>query len=618
MENQMKKSTRLPILAISLFSYNTQALETNPIYQQEPMVVTASRYQQLENDVIPSITVIDQKDILDLQANNIVDLLSLQQGIDVARSGGNGTATSIFMRGTNSNHTLVLIDGMRVGSSFTGSFSWEHIPVSQIERIEIVRGTRVSYYGSDAIGGVINIITRNQDATYFRYLGGSFNTHNFDLGFGGSGSKNQYNVSFSSHKTDGFSATNENNLFSFDPDDDGYENQSINFNAVTALTHGSLKINFLESHADTDFDTGNSDSKERVTRISWSGEVLNNWAAEVSFGNNYNELNTKTFSSYFSSQRNTLEAMLNRKINNSHMSFGLSLRNEKATFNNPNAAEVNFSDSRHNAAIFANLRTAINKNIFSFSSRYDANNVYGNNMTADVDWAYNISDKSRFNLSVGSAFHAPNINELFSPNFQGLVTSPITGESVFAFSFEGNPDLKPEESINYEAGFKANLTHKQELSFNLFYYKIDNLIDFQGDTFKPVNVNESTIKGLEMNYNYSLDSLSINVNATVQDANNDETDSPLLRRPDNKLNININKYYTKFTIGTSLRYASENPDFGVNLKGYTLINLRSSYLLNKNWRISAKIENVTNKKYQIINGYNTPELSGYISIEWQQ
>jgi len=611
----MFKELLLPILATFTFSVEIQAEE---IFQQQKTIVTASRYEQAITDVIPSTTIIERADILNSQANSIMDVLSLQQGIDVARSGGKGSQTSIFMRGTNSNHTLVLINGMRVGSSFTGSFAWENLPVSQIERVEIVRGTRVSFYGSDAIGGVINIITRSDENKSLRYTLGSYDTHNFDYGLGHTSDSSSYNLVISSQKTDGFSATNENNLYGFNPDKDGSENQSINFNTSHQINDGQLNFNILKSESDTDFDTGNTDTQELVARLSWKNTFSNGWGSELALGNNYNKIATKAFSSIFDSQRYSFDWLLNKQINNNHFSYGLVYRKEQAEFINPNATEVSFSNDRNNIAVFANWNGVFNKNVIASGFRYDENNVYGSNLTADLDWAFNFSEQARISFSIGSAFHAPSISELYSPNFQGFVISPISGESSFAFAIEGNSDLKPEESINYELGLKTNLADNHHLSFNLFYYKVDNLVDFQGFTFKPVNVNQATINGLEVEYKYSYENLSFNANATIQNANNDESDTPLLRRPDKKFNMSIDKFFNKASIGSSVRYASKNPDFGVALASYTIIDIRAAYKLNSHWKVSAKIENSLDKQYQIINGYNTPDLSGYLTIEWQQ
>ncbi len=606
MEKKMKTNKLLPWSTALLFTLNTHAQESKT--KLDDTVVTASRYEQSQNDIIPSVSVIDREDILNLQANSVLDLLVLQQGIDVARSGGNGTQTSVFMRGTNSNHALVLIDGVRVSSSFTGSFAWENLPASQIERVEIVRGARVSYYGSDAIGGVINIITRKQDNMYVRYTGGSFDSHDFDIGYGNSTDNGHYSIVVGSQKTDGFSATNSNNAFSYNPDDDGYENLSLNLNGSLNISTGKINFNYLETKSDIDFDSffnaGNSDAMQRVIRLAWQGQLFNNWKSELALSHNKNSLATKVFSNAHNSDRNTLDLLLNKQVDNNHFGLGISYRKERSELINKQVSLLNYSDSRNNLALFANWQGVFSNNTLAISGRYDDNSVYGSDTSADASWSYAFSDTTKLNFSIGSAFHAPSLNELFSP--------------VSGFSFEGNPDLKPEESLNYEIGFKTELSDSQDIAFNVFYYKIDNLIDYQGPTFKPVNVNEATIKGLEINYNLSIDNLKININATHQNANNDQTDTPLLRRPDNKINFSVDKFYNRFSVGSSIRYASKNYDFGTELDGYTVIDLRTAYKLNESWRIALKVENTTDNNYQIINGYNTSPAAGYLTIEWNQ
>ncbi len=619
----MKKTTTLSLAIALSLSGASYADET---YQQEKTVVTASRYQQSEDDIIPSITVIDREDLLNLQANSILDVLSLQQGIDVARNGGLGTATSVFMRGTNSNHVLVLIDGVRVGSAFTGSYAWENLPISQIQRIEIVRGTRVSYYGTDAIGGVINIITRAQENLYLRYTGGSFDSHSFDIGYGQSSENSHYSLVFGSQKTDGFSATNEN-AYSIRPDKDGYQNLSLNLNAATTIGEGKLSLNYLESKSFIDFDTilesdrikADSDGKDRVVRIAWDSPLFNDWQSQFALATNKNSLATKIFSNRFNSERMNFDWLLNKSFNDNHLGFGLNYQNEHATFHSDLIDSLNYANNRSNYAAFVNWRGHFSKNILSASFRYDHNSAYGGDTSADFDWAFQATDNLRFNLSYGSAFHAPNLNELISPAFQTFIYSPVINGFVNVFSFEGNPDLKPEESVNYEAGIKAKLSDTQSLSFNAFYYKIDNLIDYiGGQYYQPMNINKATIKGLEANYDAKFGTLTFNANATVQDAKNNEFDTPLLRRPDNKLNLSVDKFFNRFSVGSSVRYASQNYDYQTELDGYTLLELRAAFRINQHWKVSARIENATDEKYQIIDGYNTPRASGYLSIQWQQ
>jgi vitamin B12 transporter len=611
----MKKAFILPCSMALIISAQAET------YQQETTVVTASRYEQAKDDVVPSVTVITREDILNIQANSILDVLTLQQGIDVARTGGAGSSTSVFMRGTNSNHSLVLIDGVKVESSYSGTFAWEHLPVSQIERIEIVRGSRVSYYGADAIGGVINIITRKQENLYARYTAGSYDSQSLDIGYGQSFDKGHYSLILGGKKTDGFSATNENNEFAYNPDDDGYDNYSLNFSSSIKVGSGDIKFNYLEFHGDVDFDSyfdlGHSENEDRVIKLAWNSIIFNDWHNDLSVANNSGSILTKAFSSKNTSDRYTFDWLLNKDFGNNHLGFGINYQKEESKRDNLLLNSFDFESSRNNSAAFVNWQGQFSNNVLTVSSRYDNNSVYGSDVTGDLGWAYEFNDKIRFNLSAGTAFNAPNLTDLFSVFGQTLVYSPELDDFVGFFSYEGNPDLKPEESTNYEMGLNTKISDDQDLSVNVFYYQIDNLVDYEGSRFKPVNVMESNIKGMELDYNLRKGSINFNANATIQDAVNEDTDMPLLRRPDNKINLSLDKYFNKFSMGTSVRYASKSHDFDAQLDSYTVIDLRAAYKLNDNWRLALKVENAADEDYQIVHGYNTPGSSGYFTIEWQ-
>lgn len=616
----MKNPYLLPILASITFS---QSLYSEEVYQQDKTVVTASRYEQSREDVIPSVTVIDRDEIDNLQSKDILDILSLQAGIDVARSGGFGSATSVFMRGTNSNHVLVLINGMQSGSTATGSFAWEHLPVSQIERIEIVRGTRVSYYGTDAIGGVINIITRKQQGTSIRMTGGSYDSQSYDLALGNSKDKFQYSLSLGYQESNGFSATNENNLYGYNPDDDGYKNKSINFGSTYTMDSGSqFSLKHFETRGDVDFDSsfnvGHSKNTEQVSRLVWQGELFSQWQSEIAIGRNKNTIDTKAFSDGYNTERRSVDLLANKQIENHKVGLGLSYKEEDARYIHHLVSPFNYAESRTNKAFFVNWLGNFEQNTLSMSARYDDNNTYGADTTANLDWAYLFNDKVRFNFSAGTAFHAPDMNALYSPSGQLIIYSPELDEFVNFYSFEGNPDLKPETSTHFEIGLKAKLSVHQNLAVNIFHYEIDNLFDYQGPTFKPVNILESRIKGLEINYGLNFQNWSLNANATIQDAENKDTGEALLRRPDEKLNISFDRYLNNFSIGSSLRYASQREDYGVTLQGYTVIDLRAAYRFNDNWKLAFRLENMTDEEYQLVNGYNTPGASGYVTLEWRK
>jgi vitamin B12 transporter len=216
--------------------FSSNALAENAQQQElNPVVVTATRTSQTADETLASVTVITRDDIERSQSQDLFEVLRTQAGVDVARTGNAGGDISLFLRGTNSNHTLTLIDGVRVSSAATGKFSLTAIDVSQIERIEIVRGPRASLYGSDAIGGVIQIFTRQSTGVRVRAEGGSFGTKKLDFGLGG-GDKIKYSLNASLKDIDGYSATNENNVFSFNPDKDSFKAKNISFSLKSPIT----------------------------------------------------------------------------------------------------------------------------------------------------------------------------------------------------------------------------------------------------------------------------------------------------------------------------------------------------------------------------------------------
>ncbi|MFA7541753.1 MAG: TonB-dependent receptor plug domain-containing protein, partial [Lysobacterales bacterium] len=196
-------------------------------------VVTASRAPEQVDTSLATVSVIDRGQIQASQAHNLLELLRHQAGIDLARSGGHGSAISLFLRGTNSNHVLVLVDGVRVSSMNTGALDWSNLPLAQIERIEIVRGPRAAYWGSDAIGGVIQIFTRRLDGPVFAVHAGSQDTRRVQAGIGADNGQAHFSLVVGHDRSDGFSAQNEDG-FNYWPDDDGYRQRSLGLTAGVA------------------------------------------------------------------------------------------------------------------------------------------------------------------------------------------------------------------------------------------------------------------------------------------------------------------------------------------------------------------------------------------------
>lgn len=262
---------------------------------ENEVIVTATRVAETTDESLASVTVIDRATLDRSQPKDMAEVLRMVPGIDIARTGGPGSDTSIFLRGSNSNHVLVLIDGVRASSATTGAFSWQHLQPALIERIEVVRGPRAALYGSDAIGGVIQIFTRKVSSPFVRLEAGSFGTRSLQAGIGG-GDRVRFHINAEQRETDGFSAQNSNGG-SYDPDDDGAEN--ISFNAgmnidVSAATQLSLVI--WRSASDVEFDSGTQESINQTFQTRLIHSVNDLWIQTLTLGHTVDELETRSSS----------------------------------------------------------------------------------------------------------------------------------------------------------------------------------------------------------------------------------------------------------------------------------------------------------------------------------
>ncbi|MGV6851981.1 MAG: TonB-dependent receptor domain-containing protein [bacterium] len=582
----IQKSILAAALSASLFSTAFAAKTVDGQSVQEPIVVTANRAEQNILDVLASITIVDRDDIEQSGAQDILALLSQQAGLDIARTGGDGQQTSIFMRGTNSNHVLVLIDGVRTNSAHTGGFSWEHLSLSQIERIEIVRGPRASVYGSDAIGGVIQIFTRN--GTSAELTAGSYDT----LKAAASLSTGAFAGAVSYQNEGGFSAQNENG-FSFNPDDDGYKNTSLS----TRWKQDGLSAQLYYMNAETEFDEGVSNADLLILAAGYSGEVNENWQYNVKLSWLDDKLETPAFFSKQSATRSNVDFINQMHVEAGELQFGLNYQHEKGT-------STTYQDRRDNSALFVQLSGGDQMN-YQLAARYDSNSEFGSKATGQAAIGYQVKSGWNVFASVGSGFRTPSLSEQFSPGFFGL--------------FAGNPELNPEQSVSYEVGSRWQLSDRNSLTANLYRTDVDDLINFSGgDTFQAINIDKARLEGLELVYAMKASQWEVTANATFQNAENKETGARLLRRADQKLAVDLSYDWTeKLNLYSQVQYIGERDDFGAKLDSYTLLNASIAYQLTPQWKAAVRLDNLTDEDYALAYGYNTPGRSAYLTIQYQ-
>lgn len=575
--------------------------------------VTASRSAQPVELALASVTVLDRATIEASQAPDLIDLLARQAGIDVSRTGGAGSASTVFMRGTNSNHTLVLIDGLRVNSASQGVFDFAHLPLAEIERIEIVRGPRAALWGSDAIGGVIQIFTRDPSAAYAEIRAGSYGRAGIDAGIGSGADKGtRFGISAGIEHVRGFSATNPHAGFFYNPDDDGYRNHHLGLRAQTVLGSQRLGFSGLITDADVDFDQGATAARNSEFGFVLAGELARQWTHSLSLGQSREDLDTPAYGNRVISRRHSLDWVNTLTVGDHQtLNLGLNWSQESAlSLDAFSVSGIQFDRSRRNSGLFANWRSQFGKQSFELSLRRDDNSQFGGATTGQAAWGWAFSDHGRLRASWGQGFRAPNLNELYYPGFE-------VAPNVFLFS--GNAQLQPERSQSVEFGLDLNLGDQQTLSLSAFRSRIAQLIAFDGVDFQAINIDHAAIDGVELGYQWRHGAFALDGNATWQQARDQDSGHALLRRPDRKLQLSGSyRYADGGALALDLSSASRRRDFDGTLGSYTRFDLRYSRPLAGLWTLEARIENLGDRKYELASGFNTPGRSGLLTLRWNE
>jgi vitamin B12 transporter len=600
----MSKPIVLSLLSSTVFfALSNPALAVADARMLDSIQVTASRLPLAIDQSTASVTVLTRADIENSQSIDVSDLLAQQVGIDIVRAGGSGAQNSLFLRGGNSNHTLILIDGVRVNSATQGLFDFAHLPLANIERIEIVRGPRAAFWGSDAISGVIQIFTRAPKKLSADLGLGSYQRIGGNLGFGIGDEDNNFGVIAGMDSTDGFSSTNPGNVWSYDPDNDGYDNRRIGLNAQAKLGTQTLKFSGIATQAEVEFDQGLTDANNHSWSAGLYGRLAESWSHALTIGQAYEKLDTPAYASTYGSTRNSIDWAHAVKIYPSaQLGFGLNWSEEKGYSNGWSGPE--FDETRRNTGVFAVLDARHDAHNFELATRFDDNGQYGTQLTSSAGWSWQIDAENRVRASWGQGFRAPNFNELYYPGFFG--------------SFAGNPDLEPEHSRSFELGYILNLSAGLSAEFSAYQSDVEDLISFTGDNNEAENISQARIKGVEAELRGLQGDWQWRLQGTWTDAVNQDTGLALLRRPEWKgLAALSYQFKGQAQLGAELTAFSDRPDFGTSLPGYGRLDLTASWPINDTWRLEGRLENLLDKDYQVIDGYNTPDRSVFVRISYQ-
>ncbi len=553
-----------------------------------PIVVTATRTAQSVDETLASVTVITRDDIERNQGNSVVELLqSRTVGIDLTRNGGLGTTTSVRLRGSNSNHVLVLIDGVRVNSAIDGDFKWHNLPLEQIERIEIVRGPRSTLYGSDAIGGVIQIFTRQGTGFHATVGGGSYNTLRTELGNSGNLGKGHYHLNVGYLESGGFS-TKQPGSYGYEPDDDGYLNNNLGAGINYPLgASAELNLNLQHSDGEVEYDAGSSTQRNDSASLGLEWAASDSWQQNLTLGRA--EDHYETDSGYIvHSIRSSAGWQHDLQLGDSSL---LTAGIDYARENGESEGSSGYNENVSNQALYAQYQWKGERLDLLLGARSDDHSGFERYDTGSITLGGQFGI-GRLYASYGTAFKAPTFLQRYYPTY-------------------GNPNLEPEESKSGELGYRLGT-----LQVSLYDTRVENLIEWDPAGYQ--NISRARLKGAELEYGRQVGSWQLNGGLTLQRTEDEASGEPLLRRAEKKLFFNANGPLTANSdIGIEVSYTGPSMDRDIELPSYTLLNLTGEYRFSREWSLSGRIENLLDEDYMLADGYNTPGLSAYANLNFK-
>ena len=570
--------------------------------------VIGTRAPTALNRMVADVVVIDRERIRATSADSLEDLLRREGGMQLSRNGGPGQSASVMIRGSAASNTLVLIDGVRIGSATLGQTDLAAISLAQVERIEIMRGPGSSLYGADAIGGVVNIVTRRGDGAAYvsgNLAGGNHRSGEASVAVSGSTEAFDYALSLSGETSDGVSAVLPGDLFGvYNPDDDGFSRYGLSLAGGYSWQKGQrIGLSYSASRLRSQFDSAeypppnfapdaSPDFRNRLTTqlttLQYQGTLSSEWTnlLRASYQTDQLQSGANVVSRYDTTRRQ-LTAQTTWTPSAQHQWVAaVDLLTESIHSSDYQAPE------RDNTGLIVGYTGRFGAQKLQADLRWDHNSVYQNQTTGKLGWGMDLSESWSVRAVAGTAFRAPTFNDLYFPNF-GVAT------------------LQPERSRSVEAGLNYQAA-QASISATAYYNKVSDLIGYQPDPNQcppglnfgcAANTSRALLQGLTLQGLQQWGQFQFTLALDWLNAKDTDTDQTLPRRAANQQTLAVDWNEGPWQLGATALRVSQRPDAGVMLPAYALLNLNARWRFERFWQSEARLQNAFDKDYQPARDY---------------
>lgn len=614
-------AARRPLFALGLLALAASS-STHAQNKLDTVVTTATRTPQRLAEVLADLTVITRADIERQAASSVADLLRNNGCAEMVRTGGAASNTSLFLRGADTRHTLVLVDGVRMDSQSTSGASWQGIPVSQIERVEVLKGPASAIYGSDAIGGVVQIFTRKGGSTLSADLGlgiGTQSTQKADGGLFGSAGVFDFAFTGAIEESDGFNSTLDvPGSFSYVPDRDGWRKYqaTARIGAQLSAAHRAEAI-VIRNHINGQYDASKSrplvdDHSLQDTdaqRLAWTAQWTPALQTQLSYGQSRDRYET-TPSPYV-----TLTHVRNLALTGSYLvapGQQVNFQAERIEDELENSGLVTAGvGKRHRNAAGGGYLFSSGPWSLQAHARHDSDSEFGSVSTGTLLAGYAITPGLRLVGSVGNAFRAPTIYQ------QGSVYGPD-------LSKPGVKPLQAERGHNIEVGLKYG-SGDSEISATAYRNRVGNLIIFgaagscQSAFGCYQNVAAAKLQGLSLAGSTQVAGVNLRATVDFQKPTDASTGLLLARRAKRLATLNADTALGDWVLGAGVQASGQRFDNAANtrrLGGYGLVNLNAQYQFSRQLKLQLNLDNAFDRETSTAYGYASAPRTVLMSLRW--